>query len=163
MGYSTFDGLALAWSCAEKLIGNIGAYTLFSSHYLELTQLAKDYDKAKNVHLNAVEHGDKIIFLHQVKDGAASHSYGIQVAQLAGMPADVIAASKDKLHYLESQQYNIANNTNKEQLEPSVKSEPALTVEIIIRRLDLDSLTPREALEQLYQLKELLDDKVDLC
>ncbi len=162
-GTSTFDGLALAWSCAEKLIGNIGAYTLFSSHYLELTQLAKDYDKAKNVHLNAVEHGDKIIFLHQVKDGAASHSYGIQVAQLAGMPADVIAASKDKLHYLESQQYNIANNTNKEQLEPSVKSEPALTVEIIIRRLDLDSLTPREALEQLYQLKELLDDKVDLC
>src|SRR5690606_38375086 len=93
-GTSTFDGLELAWSCAEKLVRDIGAYTLFATHYFEMTQLPALYGKAANVHLDAIEHGDKIVFLHQLKPGAANQSYGLQVAQLAGVPNDVIQAAK---------------------------------------------------------------------
>lgn len=86
-GTSTFDGLALAWAIARRLIEKNRAYTLFATHYFELTRLAADYPMVANVHLSAVEHKDRIVFLHHVDDGPASQSYGLQVAALAGVPA----------------------------------------------------------------------------
>jgi DNA mismatch repair protein MutS len=101
-GTSTFDGLALAFACVQTLALKIGALTLFATHYFELTALAYDIAAIHNVHFAAVEHGDKIIFLHAVQQGPASQSYGIQVAQLAGVPHAVIALAKEKLHALET-------------------------------------------------------------
>ena len=95
-GTSTFDGLSLAWACADYLAKEIKAYTLFATHYFELTTLADEQKTITNVHLDAIEHGDKIIFMHAVKDGPASQSYGLQVASLAGVPRSVIEKAKNK-------------------------------------------------------------------
>lgn len=103
-GTSTYDGLSLAWSCACFLAREINAYTLFATHYFELTQLADTEDGVVNVHLDAVEHEDNIRFMHRVETGAASKSYGLQVAQLAGVPRPVIQAAKAKLHELENRE-----------------------------------------------------------
>ena len=155
-GTSTFDGLALAWACAEKLVRDISAYTLFATHYFELTQIPELFDKAINVHLDAIEHGDKIVFLHQLKSGPASQSYGLQVAQLAGVPDDVIKAAKQKLVQLEA---------NREQsLEEGVSSQADLfshpvepsALEQHLEQLNPDELTPKQALEQLYKLAAIL-------
>ncbi|GJM06819.1 MAG: DNA mismatch repair protein MutS [marine bacterium B5-7] len=102
-GTSTFDGLALAWACADYLAKTLKAYTLFATHYFELTELANTHSTVANVHLNAVEQGDHIIFLHAVSDGPADKSYGLQVAQLAGIPRDVITVAKQRLAALEAQ------------------------------------------------------------
>lgn len=155
-GTSTFDGLALAWSCAEKLISDIGAYTLFATHYFELTQLAETYSKAKNIHLDAVEHGDKIVFLHQVKDGPANQSYGLQVAQLAGVPNDVIQAAKQKLSQLEQNRYQEEGKAISEQTDLFAPSVEPSEVEQYLSNLDPNNLSPKQALEQLYHLSELL-------
>lgn len=156
-GTSTFDGLALAWSCAEKLVRDIGAYSLFATHYFEMTQLPALYAKAVNVHLDAIEHGDKIVFLHQLKTGAASQSYGLQVAQLAGVPSDVIKAARQKLQLLEQSQTATSATTiaqpQADLFQPTDNHQPLLDA---VNALDPDELTPKQALEQLYKLKKLL-------
>ena len=154
-GTSTFDGLSLAWACAEKLVRNLGAYTLFATHYFELTELPSLYDKAINVHLDAIEHGDKIVFLHQLKLGAASQSYGLQVAKLAGVPNDVIKAAKNKLQQLET---NRTESSDSSQPQADLFKQPTSTsaVEQYLDLIDPDELTPKQAQEKLYQLVALL-------
>ncbi len=155
-GTSTYDGLSLAWACVEMLITNINAYTLFATHYFELTLLAEQYDNLNNVHLDAIEHDDNIAFMHKVQQGAASKSFGIQVAQLAGVPKPVIERAKQKLMELETQQNTKPLNmpaveyNNFEQLSLIDEEHPILTS---IKQTDLDDLTPRQALDLLFTLK----------
>jgi len=158
-GTSTFDGLSLAWACAEKLVRDIGAYTLFATHYFELTQIPELYFNAKNVHLDAIEHGDKIVFLHQLKAGPANQSYGLQVAQLAGVPADVITAAKAKLMDLESNRLNTVAEQGHVQADlfsPAVQIEQNSQVEEYLAQLSPDDLSPKQAQDELYKLKALL-------
>lgn len=155
-GTSTFDGLALAWSCAEKLVRDIGALTLFATHYFELTQLPEQYEQAANVHFSAVEHGDKVVFLHQVHPGGASQSYGLQVARLAGVPDDVISAARSRLQRLEQKSTQLEPDTAQADLfTPAAGPSRA---EQALARLNPDELTPKAALDALYQLKTLLKD-----
>lgn len=147
-GTSTFDGLSLAWACATHLAKQIRAYTLFATHYFELTQLPEELPHVSNVHLNAIEHGDNIVFLHTVKPGAASKSYGLQVAKLAGIPKPVLIAAKMKLQQLETTQPNAAPATI-QHIEPSVSA-----IEQALLELDPDQLTPKDALKMLYELHE---------
>ena len=157
-GTSTFDGLSLAWACAEKLVRDIGAYTLFATHYFELTQIPVAYDKAENVHLDAIEHGDKVVFLHQLKPGPANQSYGLQVAQLAGVPQDVIQTAKIKLAELETARQQLPELTPVQQADLfSAVSEPS-ELEVKLGALDLNDVTPKQALDALYQLQALLKD-----
>ncbi len=100
-GTSTYDGLSLAWACASHIARRVHAFTLFATHYFELTSLADDIAGVANVHLDATEHGDELVFLHSVKPGPASRSYGLQVAQLAGVPREVIASARRYLQQLE--------------------------------------------------------------
>jgi len=155
-GTSTFDGLALAWACADHLAQKSKAFTLFATHYFELTQLPEVYDNIQNVHLDAIEHGDDIIFMHRVKLGPANQSYGLQVARLAGIPAQTIQLARKKLQQLEQleQQSNQAgpqidlfNNVTEETVE-----QHPLIEEII--NLQPDELSPREALDALYALRD---------
>ncbi|MCK5727476.1 MAG: DNA mismatch repair protein MutS [Thiotrichaceae bacterium] len=164
-GTSTFDGLSLAWAFAEHLVSTTKAYTLFATHYFELTQLAGENNTIHNVHINAVEHNDKIIFLHTVKEGAASQSYGLQVAQLAGVPRVIIQQARRKLQQLEYQAkpQEKSNFTVGETL-PLALSMPSETevdevaeaIKQALMAIDPDELTPRKALDSLYQLKKLL-------
>jgi DNA mismatch repair protein MutS len=158
-GTSTFDGLALAWAIARQLIEKNRAWTLFATHYFQLTQLAEDYRQVANVHLDAVEHKDSIVFLHSVEEGPASQSYGLQVAQLAGIPGPVIRAAHRYLARLEAE--SAASNPQGDLFsEPasaaaSMPSEPQdHPVLDRLRELDPDRLTPREALDLLYQLRK---------
>jgi len=115
-GTSTYDGLSLAWACAAWLSQKVKPFTLFATHYFELTQLADQFDNIKNIHLDAIEHDEHIVFLHKISDGCASKSYGVQVAQLAGIPAEVIAQAKQKLAQLESdaaKKQNLTAHTHK--------------------------------------------------
>ncbi len=153
-GTSTFDGLALAWSCAEKLIRDIGAYSLFATHYFEMTQLPELFDKARNVHLDAIEHGDKIVFLHQLKEGAANQSYGLQVAHLAGVPADVISAARMKLQQLEQSRYQGEAVQNAPQPDLFVSNEQS-ELEKRLQQISPDELSPRQALDLLYELSRM--------
>jgi DNA mismatch repair protein MutS len=154
-GTSTFDGLALAWACAEKLVRDIGAYSLFATHYFELTQIPVLYDKAINVHLDAIEHDDKIVFMHQLKPGPASQSYGIQVAQLAGVPNDVIATAKVKLAALEANRQQQPESSDVKQADLfSPVAEPSKLAQHLAS-LDPNELTPKQALETLYELQEI--------
>ena len=175
-GTSTFDGLSLAWATAEHLAKHIRCYTLFATHYFELTQLADDLEHAVNVHLTATEHDDTIVFLHNVHDGPASQSYGLQVAKLAGVPQDVIRNAKEQLSHLEggaAPTRPAADHTAVAPAEPEKQprtarvSEPVMQadmfaslepskVEECLADLDVDGLTPRDALNRLYELKELL-------
>ena len=153
-GTSTYDGLSLAWACAEYLARKINAYTLFATHYFELTQLADNMDELANVHLDAVEYGDTIRFMHAVQEGAANRSYGLQVAQLAGVPRNVIAAAKQKLHQLESG----SNPTNTPAPIPSPQLDLLAQTDELNNRMeqiDPDELTPRQALDLMYELKKL--------
>jgi DNA mismatch repair protein MutS len=155
-GTSTFDGLALAWAIARQLIEKNRSYTLFATHYFELTRLAQDFRQVVNVHLDAVEHRDHIVFLHSVEAGPASQSYGLQVAQLAGVPGSVIQAARKHLVQLEQQ--GAVNRVQGDLFSSGV--EPALTipspVEEALAAADPDNLTPKAALELIYQLKKLL-------
>ena len=155
-GTSTFDGLALAWACAKQLLEKNRSYTLFATHYFELTRLVEDFKQAVNVHLDAVEHGNGIVFLHSVEEGPASQSYGLQVAQLAGIPKSVVAAARHKLMQLEQQQ--IVSGPQKD-LFATVQIEPEQLMHAAITQLEAlqpDELTPRQALEMLYRLKSLI-------
>ena len=154
-GTSTFDGLALAWACARHLLERNRALTLFATHYFELTRLAEDYKQVANVHLDAVEHGDGIVFLHSVEEGPASQSYGLQVAQLAGIPKSVIAAAKRRLAQLEQQ--SIAAGP---QADLFAGAEPAAAqptpLEEMLLDMEPDDMSPKQALEALYKLKGVL-------
>ncbi|WP_417545756.1 DNA mismatch repair protein MutS [Marinobacter sp.] len=170
-GTSTFDGLSLAWATAEHLAKEIRCYTLFATHYFELTQLADDLELAVNVHLTATEHDDSIVFLHNVHEGPASQSYGLQVAKLAGVPQNVIHNAKTQLKLLENSA--VAATTQPAAVaEASTKNRGASSqvvyqgdmfasaapsaVEEALQGLDLDGLSPREAMNRLYELKGLL-------
>ena len=156
-GTSTYDGLSLAWACAEMLALQTKAFTLFASHYFELTTLAEQIDLVANIHLDAVEHNDKIIFMHAVKDGPASKSFGLQVAQLAGVPKMVIHRAKQRLTELENNQLPsiLPSNINAfEQLSLIEQNHPVLD---ILKVTDVNDLSPREALALLFQLKEKLE------
>lgn len=155
-GTSTFDGLSLAYACAQHLAQGVRAYTLFATHYFELTAL-EEMTAVKNVHLDATEHGDKIIFLHTVQPGAANQSYGIQVAQLAGVPRSVIAKAKTKLQELENQSYQ-HGSSQKTPAQVDLFAAPNEEHSVIkqLKEINPDQLTPKEALEYLYQLKSLL-------
>ncbi|EDQ01244.1 DNA mismatch repair protein MutS [Shewanella benthica] len=153
-GTSTYDGLSLAWSAAEYLAEKIEAMTLFATHYFELTQLPELIDNVENVHLDAIEHGDTIVFMHAVQEGAASKSYGLQVAALAGVPARVIAAAKHKLHHLESR--DSKGITQESPQQARVFPEPQISpVEEALQSINPDELSPKQALDILYKLKRL--------
>ena len=153
-GTSTFDGLALAFAIARHLIEKNCAYTLFSTHYFELTQLSQRYPECANVHLDAVEHGHAIVFLHALEEGPASQSYGIQVAALAGIPAGVIKDARRRLTALENREAGQNGQPDLFAAAPAADNQthPALDA---LAALDPDTLTPREALEKLYELKRL--------
>jgi len=158
-GTSTYDGLSLAWACADYLATRLKALTLFATHYFELTELATLLPGVVNIHLDAVEHDEHIVFMHQVQDGAASKSYGLQVAQLAGVPKKVIEQAKQKLAQLEqsttslpasSGQQTAAQQPLQQSLLLEAAEHPLLEQ---LRQLAIDDLTPRQALELLYQFK----------
>ncbi len=154
-GTSTYDGLSLAWSCAEHLSTVNKCYTLFSTHYFELTQLPEFHDNIHNVHIDAVEHEDKIIFLHALKDGPANQSYGVQVARLAGIPKSVIANAKLRLKQLELSNYQKDNQDCDLQLGLPLEEHQNPPVLEYLMGIDPDDLSPKDALEILYKLKEL--------
>ncbi len=156
-GTSTFDGLALAWAIARQLLERNRSLTLFATHYFEMTRLALDYKEAANVHLDAIEHKDTIVFLHAVEEGPASQSYGLQVAQLAGVPKSVIRNAQRYLQMLEDA--SLARGSQTDLFAAGRKAEePAPQADALREALDAvspDDLTPREALELLYKLKRL--------
>ncbi len=159
-GTSTLDGLSLAWSAAVYLTTKLKALTIFATHYFEMTELESLYPEIINLHLDAVEHKDQIIFMHAVKKGAASKSYGLQVAALAGIPAKVIEMAKDKLGELENSFAAVA--VQHHQAKPQVQTQLALFEESIhpvveqLEKINIDDLSPREALSLLYELKDKL-------
>lgn len=155
-GTSTFDGLALAWAIARQLIEKNRAYTLFATHYFELTRLAQDYPTVANVHLDAVEHKDKIIFLHAVQDGPASQSYGVAVAQLAGVPREVVRLAKRKLVELEQSSVRVEGQGDLfAEVHSAEEFEPHAVVEKL-QGINPDELSPREAHALLCCLCDLL-------
>ena len=155
-GTSTFDGMSLAWACVAYLAEKNRALTLFASHYFELTSLDQHYETVHNVHIEAVEHKEKIIFLYKVKAGPASKSYGLQVARLAGVPEEVAQVAEQKLHQLETQQKQ-ANKDPQMTIELPQNTEPTnesdKKLSDILSELDLDALSPREAHAKLYEIK----------
>jgi DNA mismatch repair protein MutS len=164
-GTSTFDGLALAWAIAHRLAERNRCLSLFATHYFELTALAAELEGCANVHFDAAEHKDSIVFLHAVADGPANRSYGLQVAKLAGVPAETVRQAKAYLSRLD--QFS-ARNASQDDLFGGTASRPALmspapdpratdVLEKLIA-LDPDALTPREALAALYALKKLTDE-----
>jgi len=154
-GTSTFDGLALAWAIARHLIEKNRSYTLFATHYFELTRLALEYREAANIHLDAVEHKDSIVFLHAVEEGPASQSYGLQVAALAGVPGSVTRAAKKYLVQLEQQSLNRdGQNDLFAAAAPESAAEPHPALDLLAS-IKPDELSPKEALELLYRLKQM--------
>jgi len=153
-GTSTFDGLSLAWAAAEHLARNLKAFTLFATHYFELTQLPEQLPGVYNAHLTASEHNNRIVFLHRVQEGPASRSYGLQVAQLAGVPAGVINRAARKLTELEQGERPTVAPAAEAPAQADLFGAPS-AVEKALAELDPDELTPRQALERLYALKAL--------
>lgn len=171
-GTSTFDGLALAWAIARHLLSHNGCHTLFATHYFELTQLPAEFPHAANVHLSAVEHGHGIVFLHAVNEGPANQSYGLQVAQLAGVPNAVIRAARKHLAHLEQQSAAqpapqldlfatpvpmlLEDAEDERGAKPAAAVSPAMqALAERLRAIDPNDLRPREALDLLYELHEL--------
>jgi DNA mismatch repair protein MutS len=170
-GTSTFDGLSLAWSAAVYIAEQLQAFTLFATHYFELTALPETYDNITNVHLDAAEHNSGILFLHRVKTGPANQSYGLQVAQLAGIPASVIDSARGKLTELEQGAVNVTS-TESASAKPASpdgaaqindpfqaelfgpSSHPALEY---LEKLNPDEVSAREALAILYELKKKIE------
>jgi DNA mismatch repair protein MutS len=155
-GTSTYDGLSLAWACATHIAEHLHAFTLFATHYFELTSLASELEGCANVHLDATEHGDKLIFLHTVKDGPANQSYGLQVAALAGVPMKVITSAKRYLQELERRSRATHEPRPQQELALEFASDEPHPVMTALAELDPDSLSPREALEKIYALRKLL-------
>jgi DNA mismatch repair protein MutS len=157
-GTSTFDGLSLAWAMARFIASQVKAFTLFATHYFELTTLASEVEGCVNVHLDATEHGDGIVFLHAVKDGPANRSYGLQVAQLAGVPREVIAQARRYLEMLESQRDRNEGSDRRASVQQELPFAPAQKDDLraTLATLNPDELTPKAALDALYQLRKLL-------
>ncbi len=153
-GTSTFDGVALAFAIARHLIEKNQAYTLFATHYFELTRMAQDYPVCANVHLDAVEHGHKIVFLHAVEEGPASQSYGVQVAALAGMPPAVVREARRRLTLLENRDVGTSVQPDLFASAPPMPEPPHPALDAL-RDLSPDELSPREALDKLYELAKL--------
>ena len=154
-GTSTFDGMALAFAICRHLVEKNRALTLFATHYFELTLLANEYADLTNVHLDAVEHGEKIVFLHAVEEGPANQSYGIQVAALAGIPGSVVKAAKRQLREFEQR---ASINPLQPDLFAAIAEPPEPVMHPALERLQSitpDELTPKQALEALYELKSL--------
>ena len=154
-GTSTFDGLALAASIATQLHDRTQAYTLFATHYFELTEFPATHHAAVNVHVSAAESGRDIVFLHELQAGPASRSYGIQVARLAGMPAAVLNQARHTLDALEQQASAAQAQVDLFATAPDEAPPPTSAVDHALAGIDPDALSPREALEALYQLKKL--------
>jgi len=156
-GTSTFDGLSLAWACAIDLADRVQGFTLFATHYFELTVLPETYPKAANVHLGVTEHNDHIVFLHRVEEGPANRSYGLQVAKLAGIPANVVRAAKIKLQELENQAIGhgqlVTAGPQTDLFAMPTAEHPIIEA---LDEIDPDSLSPRQAHELLYALKAKL-------
>ena len=157
-GTSTFDGLSLAWAAAVQLARSVKAFTLFSTHYFELTSLPEQCPTMANVHLDATEHQDHVVFLHNIQEGPANRSFGLQVAKLAGIPAPVLQAAQEKLLELErgailEQQAN-ADFRAQDDLFSAPQPHPVID---LLKAVNVDDLTPREALDTLYELKTHLD------
>jgi DNA mismatch repair protein MutS len=154
-GTSTFDGLSLAWAAARHIAQRIGAFTLFATHYFELTSLPEELPGCRNVHLDATEHGRELIFLHSVKPGPASQSYGLHVAELAGVPRDVVDRAREYLRRLEKHQQALlpASPQTELRFEPKLQTTPEQRhVLERLAALEVDALTPRAALDLLYEL-----------
>jgi DNA mismatch repair protein MutS len=156
-GTSTFDGLALAWAVARHLVSASRAFTLFATHYFELTQLAQEFRQLANVHLDAKEHGADLVFLHAVEEGPASQSYGIQVARLAGVPSPVIHAARRHLRELEDAQLQAGPQGDLFAAHLPNDGPPPHPALDHLRELDPDTLTPKAALDMVYALKALTD------
>jgi DNA mismatch repair protein MutS len=162
-GTSTFDGLSLAWAAAVQLAQSVKAFTLFATHYFELTSLPEQCPTMANVHLDATEYEDHVVFLHHIQEGPANRSYGLQVAKLAGIPGPVLKAAAAKLTELEEGDSHAAPIVSKAQVQASPQvdlfsapAEPHPAVKAL-EGLDIDNLSPRQALEALYELKSKLD------
>lgn len=167
-GTSTYDGLSLAWACAEWLAKKTQSLTLFATHYFELTSLPNQLKGVANVHLDAMEHQDTIAFMHSVQEGAASKSYGLAVAALAGVPKQVISLAKQKLVELENlsqqttqlhyqpQQDLLFNDLILQKSEENIALVEPSQVELALSEIEPDELTPKQALEALYRLKQLM-------
>jgi DNA mismatch repair protein MutS len=155
-GTSTYDGLALAWALAERLLLHNRALTLFATHYFELTQLPDECAGAINRHLSAREHGEEIVFLHRVEDGAASRSYGLQVARLAGVPQAVLARAQALLARFENTKPEMPLFSSASSISEPPTTPPHPVLEKLAR-IDPDTLSPRESQELLYALKQLLN------
>ena len=157
-GTSTYDGLALAWACARELAHRTRSFTLFATHYFELTELPRHADGVANVHLDAIEHGRQIVFMHRVKEGPANRSYGLAVAALAGIPDEVVARAREILDTLESAPRASVSEPPSAQLglfdPPPAPAGTALAQ--ALDALDPDALSPREALDALYRLKSFV-------
>jgi DNA mismatch repair protein MutS len=154
-GTSTFDGLALASAIASQLHDKTQAYTLFATHYFELTEFPAMHHAAINVHVSAAESGRDIVFLHEIQSGPASRSYGIQVARLAGMPAAVVNQARHTLDALELQATHNHTQVDLFAPPPATENVPLSGVEKALEAINPDALSPREALDALYQLKAL--------
>ncbi len=156
-GTSTFDGLSLAWACAVELADRIRAFTLFATHYFELTTLPETCPGVANVHLEAVEHGDGIVFLHRVEEGPASQSYGLQVAALAGVPRGVIARARERLAELERAAHHHATRELPQMALPLTPEPEPHPVVLRLLHIEPDALSPRQALELLYELRAMVE------
>lgn len=155
-GTSTFDGLSLAWAVAKAIATDIGALTLFATHYFELTTLPETLAHTRNLHLAAREYGDDIIFMYSVNDGPASQSYGLQVARLAGVPESVIHTARDKLQQLERNELRLESNPTQSDLFTS--SEPD-QIRMLLNDLEVDHLSARDALNLIYDLQQMAKDE----
>jgi DNA mismatch repair protein MutS len=160
-GTSTFDGLSLAWAAAVQLARSVKSFTLFSTHYFELTSLPEQCPSMANVHLDATEHQDHVVFLHNIQEGPANRSFGLQVAKLAGIPGDVLRAAQEKLMELERGVQGSVPTTKTQANQPAQNDffsapEPHPVIELL-QALDVNDLSPRQALEKLYELKATVD------
>ncbi|MED5534947.1 MAG: DNA mismatch repair protein MutS [Pseudomonadota bacterium] len=164
-GTSTFDGLSLAWAAAQHIAKESRAFTLFATHYFELTRLPAELPACTNVHLDATEHGDELIFLHSVKEGPANQSYGLQVARLAGVPGEVIEQARDYLANLEQRKHQLdRTGPQNEFIFGALEKNPKKpSNESIVRErltnIDPDALSPRQALDLVHELTELVARK----
>jgi len=158
-GTSTFDGLALAWAIARTLALDNRSLTLFATHYFELTALPSELEGCANVHFDAVEHKDGIVFLHEVAEGPANRSYGLQVAKLAGVPADALRQARTYLTRLD--QFSSRRDAHGDLFAPAGVADPPQTIASAalerLAALDPDALSPREAQAALYELKRLAE------
>ncbi len=150
----------MTYAIAEHIIDNLKSFCLFATHYFELTSLSQDFDGIANVHLDATEHRDGVVFLHAVKPGPASRSYGLAVAQLAGVPREVIAAAREYLAALERGRPAVNGLQAELPLEPPAAPPPdprLLELRDALTGVNADELSPREALDLVYKLRRLLD------